>query len=140
MNAPSLRVEAHVRDLPRRRQSQRGGEQPVLCGHGEPLLLQDDRPQHLGVASAPGSSRNPPVTHTIRERALSIKEQRIRLAAHLDDNPSLKSKLDEAIDQAYRLALIETERETGLPESMFPITCPFEFSQMMDEAFWPDGE
>ena len=71
---------------------------------------------------------------------LSIKEQRIRLAAHLDDNPSLKSKLDEAIAQAYRLAVIETERETGLPETTFPIKCPFAFSQMMDEAFWPDGE
>ena len=71
---------------------------------------------------------------------LSIKEQRIRLGAHLDDNPSLKSKLDEAIEQAYRLALIETERETGLPETTFPTTCPFSFSQMMDEAFWPHGE
>ena len=71
---------------------------------------------------------------------LSIKEQRFRLAAHLDDNPSLKSKLDEAIDQAYRMALIEAERETGLPETTFPTSCPFAFSQMMDEGFWPDGK
>lgn len=28
---------------------------------------------------------------------LSIKEQRIRLASHLEDNPSLKSKLDTAV-------------------------------------------
>jgi len=71
---------------------------------------------------------------------LSIKEQRIRLASHLDDNPSLKSKLDEAIEQAYRLAVIETERETGLPETTFPRTCPFSFPQMMDETFWPNGD
>ena len=73
-------------------------------------------------------------------RRLSIKEQRIRLASHLDDNPSLQSMLDEAIEQAYRLAVIETERETGLPETIFPTTCPFSFPQMMDEAFWPDSE
>jgi len=69
---------------------------------------------------------------------LSIKEQRIRLAAHLEDNPSLKAELDWAILQAYRLAAIEAERETGLSESTFPTVCPFSFEQMMDERFWPD--
>ena len=62
---------------------------------------------------------------------LSIKEQRIRLAAHLEDNPSLK---------AYRLAAIEAERDTGLSESTFPTACPFSFEQMMDERFWPEDE
>jgi hypothetical protein len=71
---------------------------------------------------------------------LSIKEQRVRLAAHLDDNPSLNSKFDEVIDQAYRLAVIETERETGLAGTALPTTCPFEFSQMVDEGFWADGK
>ncbi|WP_200376331.1 hypothetical protein [Thiocystis violacea] len=42
------------------------------------------------------------------------KEQGIRLASHLAGNPSLESKLDEAILPAYRLAAIEAERETGL--------------------------
>lgn len=68
---------------------------------------------------------------------LSIKEQRIRLASHLADNPSLKSKLDEALAQAYRLAAIEAERETGLSESSFPKVCPFSFEQLMDDSFWP---
>ena len=71
---------------------------------------------------------------------LSIKEQRIRLAAHLEDNPSLKAELDWAILQAYRLAALEAERETGLSESTFPTTCPFSFAQMMDERFWPEDE
>ncbi|AFL74126.1 DUF29 domain-containing protein [Thiocystis violascens] len=60
---------------------------------------------------------------------LSIKEQRLRLDLHLADNPSLTAKLDQAIAQAYRLALIEAERETGLAESTFPVVCPFSFSQ-----------
>jgi hypothetical protein len=69
---------------------------------------------------------------------LSIKEQRIRLSTHLGDNPSLKARLDDAILEAYRLAAIEAERETGLSESHFPATCPFSFDQIMDDAFWPD--
>lgn len=68
---------------------------------------------------------------------LSIKEQRIRLVSHLADNPSLKSRLDEAMSQAYRLATIEAERETGLSESSFPSDCPFSFDQLMDDSFWP---
>lgn len=69
---------------------------------------------------------------------LSIKEQRLRLASHLDDNPSLGTLLDQAVAEAYRLALIETERQTGLPEASFPATCPHAFEQMMDTGFWPD--
>ncbi len=71
---------------------------------------------------------------------LTIKEQRIRLASHLEDNPSLKSKLDTAVSRAYRLALIEAERETGLPESTFEPVCPYSFSRILDEGFWPDGD
>lgn len=70
---------------------------------------------------------------------LSIKEQRIRLKSHLQDNPSLKSQMDWAISQAYELALIEAERETGLPESTFPAICPFTYDQLLDDAFWPDA-
>jgi hypothetical protein len=71
---------------------------------------------------------------------LSVEEQRYRLADHLDDNPSLKAKLDQAIRDAYRLALIEAEKETGLARSVFPATCPWSFQQTMDETFWPEGQ
>src|SRR5271157_3391888 len=40
---------------------------------------------------------------------LSIEEQRYRLEDHLNDNPSLRSQLDVAMRDAYRLALIEAE-------------------------------
>lgn len=69
---------------------------------------------------------------------LSAKEQRLRLADHLDDNPSLKAHLPSAIAHAYRLALVEAERETGLAESVFPATCSWSFDEIMDEAFRPD--
>lgn len=69
---------------------------------------------------------------------LSVEEQRYRLADHLDDNPSLKSKLDQAIHDAYRLALIEAERETGLARRVFPTACPWPFERLMDADFWPE--
>ena len=68
----------------------------------------------------------------------SIREQRIRLRSHLEDNPSLKAKLGEAYAQAYELAVIAAARETGLPESGFPATAPYRFEQAADAQFWPD--
>ncbi|MBP2290868.1 DUF29 domain-containing protein [Azospirillum rugosum] len=71
---------------------------------------------------------------------LSVEEQRYRLGSHLADNPSLKSKLDEAISDAYRLASIEAERETGLSRKIFPAECPWSFRELMNDEFWPDAE
>lgn len=70
---------------------------------------------------------------------LSIEEQRYRLAAHLRDNPSLKSSLGASVEDAYRLALIAAERETGISRQVFPTECPWSFAEMMDEGFWPEG-
>ncbi|EWY38420.1 hypothetical protein N825_13065 [Skermanella stibiiresistens SB22] len=68
---------------------------------------------------------------------LSVEEQRLRLSDHLVDNPSLKSKMEEATDAAYRLALIEAERETGILRRTFPATCPYSASEILDPGFWP---
>ncbi len=69
---------------------------------------------------------------------LTIREQRLRLVDHLGDNPSFKSKVVEAIRDAYRLARVGAARETGLAEDTFPSTCPFSFDQAMADDFWPD--
>jgi hypothetical protein len=69
---------------------------------------------------------------------LSVEEQRLQVASHLADNPSLKAVLAAAISDAYRLAVIGARRETGLNASTFPAACPWSFDQMMDDDFWPD--
>ena len=69
---------------------------------------------------------------------LAVEEQRYRLADHLGDNSSLKSKLDQAIRDAYRLALIEAEKKTGLARGTFPADCPWSFDQMTSGEFWPE--
>lgn len=68
----------------------------------------------------------------------SIREQRVRLRDHLEDNPSLKAELGEALARAYRLVVIGAARETGLPEADFPRSPPYRFEQAMDDNFWPD--
>jgi Domain of unknown function DUF29 len=67
----------------------------------------------------------------------SIRKQRLRLRSHLNDNPSLKGKLDESFAEAYELAVMGAARETGLPESGFPKTSPYRFEQAADDSFWP---
>ena len=69
---------------------------------------------------------------------LTIKEQRRRITRHLQENPSLKARLGEVMEAAYGDALIEAERETGLPEVAFPTACPWPFEQLMDAGFWPE--
>ncbi|WP_298378156.1 DUF29 domain-containing protein [Azospirillum sp.] len=69
---------------------------------------------------------------------LTIKEQRNRITRHLRKNPSLHAMLDETIADAYSDALIGAERETGLPETIFPTLCPWPFERVMDADFWPD--
>ncbi|GAA0587407.1 DUF29 domain-containing protein [Caenispirillum bisanense] len=68
----------------------------------------------------------------------TIRVQRLELARHLRDNPSLKPKVPEAIADAHVTAVIQAADETGLPESAFPATCPWSFEQVMDAEFWPD--
>jgi len=69
----------------------------------------------------------------------SIRNTRDQLADHLIDNPSLKSRLPEAVATAFRYASRDAAAETGLPESTFPTDCPWPFEQIMAESFWPEA-
>lgn len=71
-----------------------------------------------------------------RSWQLTIKEQRLRLAKLLNENPSLKSILADYVISAYALAIISAERETGL--DMFPEACPYTAEQALNEEFMPE--
>jgi len=68
----------------------------------------------------------------------TIRNQRLDIADHMDDNPSLASKLPEAMARAYRRARGEASLESGLPESTFPATCPWSYEAAMAPDFWPE--
>jgi hypothetical protein len=67
----------------------------------------------------------------------SIFVQRDRLADHLDDNPSLRPLLPQAMASAYRIARREAVAETGLPGGTFPDVCPWMADEVLDDGFWP---
>ena len=73
-----------------------------------------------------------------RSWRLSVQEQQLQVASHLADNPSLKAQQATAIADAYRLAVIGAQRETGLDAETFPAGCPWSFDQLMDDEFWPE--
>jgi hypothetical protein len=73
----------------------------------------------------------------LRSRQFNKKEQRRRIIKRLQQSTSLKNKLDEIINDAYELARGDAADETGLPESDFPETCPWTYTQIVDMEFWP---
>jgi hypothetical protein len=67
----------------------------------------------------------------------TIRIQRLDIADLLLDNPSFKAYFSEALTKAYRRALALVTAETELPLSFFPVVCPYEFSQILDDHFYP---
>ena len=68
----------------------------------------------------------------------TIIEQRDRITLHLKDNPSLKSYLNEAVIEAYRLGLSLVVRETPLDYPDLPLDCPYAIAQILDSQFPED--
>ena len=76
---------------------------------------------------------------TLRSRSWqsTIAEQRVRIADHLDENPSLRPGLADAVATGYRYALLRVDWETGLPSERFPATCPYAEAEVLDPGFMP---
>ncbi|HEY2619603.1 MAG TPA: DUF29 domain-containing protein [Acetobacteraceae bacterium] len=69
---------------------------------------------------------------------LTIENTRLQLEDHLNDNPSLKSQLEEAMRSAYRRAINEAVAETGFPRTTFATECPYSYDHAMRPDFWPE--
>ncbi len=67
----------------------------------------------------------------------TIGEQRKRLRQLLRESPSLSSQIDSFLIDAYDLALSKAVKETKLPETAFPVECPYAFTQAMEDKFYP---
>ncbi len=68
----------------------------------------------------------------------TIAEQRLHIAKLLEDSPSLKSYLPEAIQTTYPNAVKIAVKETGFPKTTFPLSCPYSIEQLQNEDFYPD--
>ena len=71
-------------------------------------------------------------SHRSKSWAQSISTHRRHAAKQLRKNPSLKAVLDEAVEDAYDLAVGDAVRETGLSEKRFPETSPYNFDTIMN--------
>jgi len=75
-----------------------------------------------------------------RSWTFTIKEQRLRIGTLMRKNPSLQSQVPEALKEGYGYAVFAAAEETGLDNTTFPTECPWTFTQIMDEQFWPQPE
>ncbi len=82
----------------------------------------------------------PDVRQTGHSWADTIWEQRGQIAAILEDSPSLRHEVATRLAQHYPAARRQASRDTRLPETSFPATCPWSVEQLLDEEFWPEAE
>ena len=61
----------------------------------------------------------------------TIKEQRRRITRLLAQNPSLKPKLPECVNEAYATAVTFASVETGILEEDFPAECPYPLDEIL---------
>jgi hypothetical protein len=67
----------------------------------------------------------------------TIIEQRYRIKEQLENIPSLKRSIEEAISKGYSKAVNLAAQETGLPIKTFPQSCPYSIEQLLDNNFYP---
>lgn len=68
----------------------------------------------------------------------TIERQRIEIDDLLEENPSLKSHVQEALSKAYKYALSILKEETPINLKLLPKECPYGFDQIMEEDFYPN--
>jgi hypothetical protein len=68
----------------------------------------------------------------------TIREQRMRINDLIQDNPSLKPYLPNAIRLAYPEAIELASEDTGFLASTFPEICPYTPECILDRQFFPE--
>lgn len=67
----------------------------------------------------------------------TIREQRRKIKRLIEQNPSLSSYLEEALQEGYEDGLDLAVRETHLPYETFPEACPYPLEQALNDEFLP---
>jgi hypothetical protein len=70
----------------------------------------------------------------------TIRTQRDEIAALLEQSPSLRRTVPEALRARYRRAREDASAQTRLPLATFPATCPWTAEQVLDPDFWPEAD
>lgn len=70
--------------------------------------------------------------HRSRSGRIAIANQQLAIEQLLDESPSLKSRLEEALAAGYTYGRREAANETGLPLTTFPEACPYALTALLD--------
>jgi hypothetical protein len=70
-----------------------------------------------------------------RSWSLSIKAQRMQVDRVLRQNPGLRPRILEAVEEGYAQARVEAALETGLEEESFPQHCPYSWEDIVGRDF-----
>ena len=69
----------------------------------------------------------------------TIINARSEIAQLLEENPGLKSRLEDFLHTAYPTARRLARAQTRLPLATFPATCPWTLEQVLDDDFFPEA-
>lgn len=67
----------------------------------------------------------------------TIRIQRLDTSELLEENPSLKSYLQEVLPKAYVKGIALGSGETNLPVKTFPQNCPYLLEEILSDRFYP---
>ncbi len=70
----------------------------------------------------------------------TMRSARREITAVLADSPSLRRQVPGLLTAGYAEARVEASEETGVALATFPGACPWSAEQVLDAAFWPEGE
>ncbi len=68
----------------------------------------------------------------------TLIEQRTRIRKLLKASPSLRSFLEESMDECYQDARLQAEAETGLAIVIFPEVCEYTIDEILSVEFLPN--
>jgi hypothetical protein len=71
---------------------------------------------------------------------VTIREQRREILDLLEESPSLKPYLPEALQKAYLSGIDLVLQETPLTDDDLPEQCPYLIEQILDRSFLPDPD
>lgn len=69
----------------------------------------------------------------------SITDARTQIELALEDNPSLKGYPAEQLEQSYQRARGQATKQTGMPLTVFPKTCPYSLESVLED-WLPSGD
>lgn len=112
-----LNLIEEIESLGKQQRSRLRNRLSVLIGH---LLIWEYQQQHRS-----------------RRRLATIRIQRLDLSELLEENPTLKPYLEEALQRGYPKGVLLAVGETDLPSRTFPVECPYSLTEILDNSFYP---